>query len=125
MHIYKNAEIAAAWITMHTHRNDSVEYNDNFFAYELLDSLAETDCERAWLIINNIFSLNKDDIIIANLAAGPFEKLLSLHGPAIISRIEEKAASDETFRKMLGAIWQNGMTDEIWARVKAVAGPSW
>jgi len=54
-----------------------------------------------------------------NLSAGPLEDLLAMHGPAIIDRVEAEAARDPTFAKLLGGVWQNRMTDEVWARVQA------
>ena len=49
---------------------------------------------------------------------------LALHGTEFIERIEQLGSRDPIFRKLLGAVWQNNIPDDIWRRLKAVAGPS-
>jgi hypothetical protein len=69
--------------------------------------------------------MDGSDSILGNLAAGPLEDLLVDHGPEFIDRVEILARQDRQFRRLLGAVWQNAMSDDLWNRVKAVAGPSW
>jgi hypothetical protein len=61
---------------------------------------------------------------LANLAAGPLEDLMVRHGSQFIASLEKLAATDGQFRKMLGALWENDINAEVWARIKRVAGPS-
>lgn len=35
------------------------------------------------------------------------------------------AKNDEKFKKLLGGVWQNAMSDQLWARVCAVKGEPW
>ena len=44
---------------------------------------------------------------------------MAYQGYVIIERAEKKAKSDRGFAELLGAVWQNTMTDDIWERVKA------
>jgi hypothetical protein len=69
--------------------------------------------------------LDGSDWILANIAAGPLENSLVYHGDKFIDRFEVLAREDQQFRKLLGAVWQNNMSDALWARVKAIAAPSW
>ena len=71
-----------------------------------------------------MWKLDSSEKILANIAAGPLEDLLVYHGEKFIDRVEEAAQSDPVFKKMLGAVWQNAIPDDVWNRVKAVAGPS-
>jgi hypothetical protein len=64
------------------------------------------------------------DFLLANIAARPLEDLLRFHGERFIDRVEEMTQSDPIFKKMLGAVWRNAIQDDVWNRVKAVAGPS-
>jgi Family of unknown function (DUF6869) len=96
-----------------------------FWAFERLSDLVRDDPEDAWKVIEMIRRLDGADRVLANLGAGPLENLLVAHGDEFIDRIECLAKSDEQFRKLLGIVWQNKMSDAIWMRVKAVAAPSW
>jgi hypothetical protein len=51
------------------------------------------------------------------------EDLLVQHGPQYIDAIENLASHDEQFRKLLGALWKNNIADDVWVRLKRVAGP--
>lgn len=61
----------------------------------------------------------------AVLAAGPLEDLLGAHGTMLIQRVEAEAKTNQAFRMILGGVWRNAMTDEVWARVKAARGEAW
>jgi hypothetical protein len=41
-------------------------------------------------------------------------------GEQFIDRVEIMARFDPSFAKALGGVWQNGMSDEVWARLQAV-----
>lgn len=117
--------IARAWVAMHHAPPDSEQYRDNFWAYEQIDELREEDPEACWRIIQVILHLDSSDEILSNLAAGPVEDLLGSHGEKFIERIETAASEDASFRKLLAAVWENNIPQEIWTRVKKVAGAPW
>ena len=52
------------------------------------------------------------------LAAGPLEQVLANHGEAIIDRVELLARIEPQFSSLLGGVWQNNMSEEVWIRVK-------
>jgi hypothetical protein len=54
------------------------------------------------------------------LSAGEIENLLSRNGPEMIQLIEAEARRDPSFAKLLGGVWKNRMTDEVWSRLQAV-----
>lgn len=116
-------KIAEAWIVMHHQKED--ERGQNFWAFDALVDLSNDDPESCWKVIHLIRQLDGSDTILANLAAGPLEDLLVYHGNDFIDRIESFAEKDQQFKKLLGAVWQRDMPDNIWKRVKAVAAPSW
>jgi len=117
--------IAESWIKMHHAREDSSDYKDNFWAYSRLSDLCEDKPENCFEIIELIRSIDGSDVILSNLAAGPFEDLLSIHGELFIERIEILSGTDVQLRKLLGAIWKNSIPDVIWKKVQSVSTPSW
>ena len=52
-----------------------------------------------------------------HLAAGPVEHLLGKHGDEYIAIVEQAAAADPLFSKMLQGCYQNQMSDQVWRRV--------
>lgn len=124
MHEPDLQRIAENWVKLYKLPNDSSERGSLFWAFERFDDLCRNYPEEAWQVINLVRKLDASEIILANLAAGPVEDLLVTHGEEFIDRIEELAATDHEFRKLLGAVWKNKIADDIWARLKAVAGPS-
>jgi hypothetical protein len=117
-------KIVEAWIAMHHAEPDSQTYNDNFWAFTALWDLCRTSPDRCWDVIGKIRQSDSSDSILANLAAGPLEDLLVQHGHRFIDAVEVLAREDDKFRKLLGALWQNDIADDVWARIKSVAGPS-
>ena len=113
-------ETADAWIRMTKAGSGSQVYEDNFWAFEALYDLVSEDPEEAWPMILEILRLDQSPSVMENLSAGPLEDLLAKHGPAFIDRVEAEAARDQAFATLLGGVWQNRMTDEVWARVRAV-----
>jgi hypothetical protein len=120
-----NEDIAGTWIrytSLPSEQQD--ENNPLFWAVETLYHIVENDPENAWKVIRIMTKAGSTDFLLACIAAGPLEDLLKRHGKRFIDRIEQEAASDPVFKKILGAVWQNAIPDDVWNRVKAVAGPS-
>jgi hypothetical protein len=117
-------EIAKSWILMHKAESGSHDYEENFWAFDKLYKLCDEAPDQGFEIIEEIVRIDSSDRILSNIAAGPMEELLVKHGSQFIDRVERLAASNDKFRKMLGAMWKNEISDDIWARVKRVAGPT-
>jgi len=80
--------------------------------------------ETAWVAIEEIIRADSTDRMLAYVAVGPIEHLLIRYGDEFIEQIEQSARRDPIFRKMLGAVWRNLISEEVWRRLKAAAGPS-
>jgi hypothetical protein len=117
--------IADAWIRLHHLPEESEEHERNFWAFMRLSDLIRSDPEAAWSVIEKMLERDTSDVILSNVGAGPLENLLVAHGTRFIDRIEKRAKSDTTFKKVLGTVWKNAMSEDVWLRVKAVAPPSW
>ena len=115
--------LSEAWID-HELLSEEAVNETTFWAWERLDELVETEPEEAWRVIEAIRHTNGTDLILGNLGAGPLEDLLAKHGDQFIDRVEDLARRDAQFRKLLGAVWQNTISEKAWSRIRAVAGPS-
>ena len=116
---------AVAWIELHQVPENSPEWEELFWAFERVSALVQDDPETAWRIIEVIRQKDGGDLVLSNLAAGPLEDLLVAHGEEFIVRIEAAAENDQQLRRILGATWQNEMSEELWARIQAASSSSW
>jgi hypothetical protein len=117
--------LVKAWIKLHYLPGESDEREREFWASTRLYDLVRKDPEAAWRVVLQIIQTDSSDQILSNVGAGPLEDLLVYHGERFISRIEARARTDDIFKKTLSVVWKNAMSDDIWGRIKAVAGPSW
>lgn len=115
-------KLADGWIALQ--REPKQEREALFWAFETLDALLDCDPESAWRVIDLIWRRDQSDFMLAHLAAGPVEDLLVRHGAAFIERVCETARKEPVFRKMLGAVWRNSITEPVWQRFKEIADPS-
>jgi hypothetical protein len=81
--------------------------------------------EVAWLAILQILEREINDEQIALLAAGPLEDLLTVHGAHFIERIEREAEQNPRFNHLLGGVWRNVMSPELWERVQRARKKVW
>lgn len=117
--------LAETWVYLHSVKENSSEWEDAFWSYMKLGELVNEMPDDAWKAIHEIRKMNGSDHILSNLAAGPLEDLLVYHGEDFIDRIEDACKEDDQLRRLLGATWQNEMSDSLWSRIKAIALPTW
>ena len=125
--------VANNWITLQRYENHNRAPEDVFAkGWELYD-LVHDQPALGWEIIQAVidrYSIGElqsetpteAQRIIGNLAAGPIEDLLSYHGPDFIDQVLVAARRDSKLTWALGGVWQCGMSDEIFQRVRAAAG---
>lgn len=75
--------------------------------------------DELWDLILEILHRDPPTEVIEVLAAGPLEDYLAKCGDRVIERVEAQAAKDARFKSLLGGVWQNSMSDEVWSRVRA------
>jgi hypothetical protein len=112
-------DLVAGWIQLQHTPKDSPERETLFWAFERERDLVHDDPDTAWRFILEVLRRDDSIPIMENLSAGPLEDLLAEHGPKVIDRVEAEARSNPAFAKLLGGVWQNTMSDSIWARVQA------
>jgi hypothetical protein len=115
-------EIAEAWIKEQRTWDAKTPW-DRHSAIAILGDLVHSDPEKAWRIMQIVWRLDSKDDNLGILAAGPIEDILAARGHQFIDRVETLARQEPIFKKMLGGLWQNAIPDDVWDRLKAVAGP--
>jgi hypothetical protein len=95
---------------------------DLHWTWTIVESLIQDKPEIAWPMLLELIARCPDGNLNV-LAAGPLETFLSEHGPNVIDTVEAEAVRNPRMRHALALVWQLGMTDEVWARVQALAEP--
>lgn len=117
-------EIAEAWIEMW-----DIELEDPLrkkyswvddFEYEAVYKNPDLAIDLILEILDHTPSNETKEV----LAAGPLEQVLAVNGSKIIERVERLANANPAFANLLGGVWQNDMSDDIWQRVKNVRNKS-
>lgn len=78
--------------------------------------------EACFVIVKLALPLCQDDKERAYLAAGALESMLGSHGERMIAAVEAEARRDADFKRLLTGVWQHGMADDVYARVRAASG---
>jgi hypothetical protein len=116
-----------AWIAFYLEPEKAPEKKENWWAVEHVMEwmFPQAEPDRLWQFITLAYKRDMPDIAVASLAAGPLEDLLAHHGPDYIDRIETLARQDPKFRHLLGGVWKNAMTEDIWQRVRTIRDETW
>lgn len=119
-------EMVAAWIAAAGATEGTPRHDANRWATDLaLEWVLRKEAESLWRFILAIYPRDLSETAMAMLAAGPLEDLLAHFGPDYIGHVERLAGKDERFNRLLGGVWRNAMTDDVWARVCAVRKTTW
>jgi len=116
----KDEDLAKAFIARQRAKHKSEQSNALFWTHERTSYLTKNLPHKAWRVILLIWSMDQSTETMQNLSAGEIEDLLSRKGTEIIPLVEAEARRDPSFAKLLGGVWKNRMTDEVWFRLQAV-----
>ena len=111
-------ELARAWVEQYS--KSERDRDDNFSAimdYER--DLREEDPDKAIDVIVEILKIETNPVLLALLAAGPLEDVITME---TIDRIEREASADKRFHDLLGGVWYYRASDELKARLDALVG---
>jgi hypothetical protein len=98
-------------------QDDSSEQNHWSIDY-VIELPLDGKFEELWSFVQYTYKKDISKFVIENLAAGPLEDLLTYAGESYIEEIEQLASNDPKFRSVLGGVWKNNMTDQVWERVQ-------
>jgi hypothetical protein len=107
----------AQWVT--TPDRDESRSGD-LVGFDEFGWIVQEEPEKAWAAILAAVADPRCRPFLGNLAAGPLEDLLSLHGDLVIERVEHQARADPGFAWVLGGVWRYTMTDVVRDRVQQV-----
>lgn len=118
--------VVEAWVAGCQAEDGTPEHERNWWAVsQVMDWALEGEADRLWLFILAAYKRSISDRVVSVLAAGPLEDLLAKHGSTYIELVEQLAKEDEKFNYLLGGVWQNTMSDEVWKRVQAARREVW
>jgi len=105
-----------AYIDIYSGKDEFDEHHPHYWAIEkFVDQEADFPAVN-WAAILTILSATPPERVLANLASGPLEELIELHGEEYIERIEAECRTNPEFRRLLHGVWET-TNSEIWARV--------
>ena len=123
MTTHTTEQLVDGWLTYQHASDESGIGPENLLSAEseVMD-LTYDDPEALWrFIVCAIRDRRSDEVQVREvLAAGPLEDLLTKSGPNFIDRVEAEARTNPRFASLLGGVWQNSMSDDIWDRVRKV-----
>jgi len=94
MSTHSHEQVAEAWISV----------QENWWAYQHLQSLIENSPEEAWDMILAILERIESPELLEDLGAGPLEDLMRDHGPEFIDRVESLARENQRFRAAVSVV---------------------
>lgn len=95
--------------------DSELHWTDNY----LIDLMLKREVSELWEFVMRTYRRNLTQEVIDILSAGPLEDILAAKGDEYIGRVEVLAVNDKKFRYLLGGVWQNSMSDEVWSKVRA------
>ena len=113
-------QMVERWISCQLADRNSPEYDELFDSFMYASDLIHDQPDDAWQFILEVLRRNNSAPILEVLSAGPLEDLLARHGNTVIDRVESEARVNPNFALLLGGVWRNRMSEEIWNRVQAV-----
>jgi uncharacterized lipoprotein len=114
------SSLAESWIAYWKAAENSVERETLSDVSDIEWELVRKQPKEAWQLVLRVLQLDRSAEIQQVLSAGPLEDLLSHHGDTMIPLVEAEARKNPVFAKLLGGVWKNAMSDEVWERVRAV-----
>ena len=91
------------WIRYHLEGRKSTD--PLFAAWQKVDEIVHDDPEAGWTLTLALVEAAPDDRVLANVAAGPLEDLLTRASDLLIDRVEVQARRDPKFRRCLTGVW--------------------
>jgi hypothetical protein len=119
-------QLVETWIEHHKQgRAVGRPPTETFWAWEKLSNIVRNDPPLAWDLILQILAIDQSDVTVENLAAGPLEDFLVYHGKEYIHHVETQAKNNPDFNELLGGVWENEISPDVWSRVMKIRKREW
>lgn len=112
--------LAEQWIEFWLLPENSPEQDALSWVTDREYDLVRENPDEAWFLILEILRRNNNSQILEVLSAGPLEDLLAKHGERMITAVENEARANPSFSTLLGGVWRNSISEEVWSRVEKV-----
>ena len=99
--------------------------NSSLWVFEEVSALTLKQPADAFTFIVEALKQELSDFCMANLAAGPLEDLLALHGGTVIDWVEIEAKRNPAFDDLLGGVSLGRLSPPTAERVAAVRSAVW
>ena len=110
--------VAKFWIAKWDENTTNHEKELISWVDDLFYSAMEHDADYSFQLIEAIHDADSAQRFTEVFAAGPIEELLVHHGLEVIERILTKARKDPSFAHVLGGVWKNSMSEDVWEALK-------
>jgi len=111
--------LISSWLAGWERGKRKSDYDMDWWAVDAVGDRSLEDLhELLWEFVLRSFEKDMSERVFAILAAGPLEDLLAKSGTFYIDRVEELARKNPRFNRLLGGVWKNSMTDDVWIRVQ-------
>ena len=120
MNAKERQRLVSSWLLLQRTPVAGVPREDLTWVVEKVWDLCDDAPNEAFEFILAVLDQDASSMTMAVLCAGPLEALLRKHGPRIISRVERRARRDVNFTRLLGHVWKDTLSSQIWTRVQVV-----
>jgi len=103
-------ELAEGWLTKQV--GDWTEDDERLYA------ILHSEPDRALSVIFAAMQLTDDEQILGNLAAGPVEDFLGVHGETYLDTFHKLALEHRRLREVLDGVWQGSMPKRVWHKIE-------
>jgi len=113
-------KLACRWIIHANAERGSADYEREFVAWEIVNSMSHSFPEETWEFIQAVIDIDSKREILRPLATGPLEDLIADFGEKMIDSIVARAQVDRRVSETLGLVWLDNVSDEVRDKVLAV-----
>ena len=120
MNSKERQRLVSSWLLLQRVPEAGTPREDLAWVVEKVWDLCDDAPNEAFDFILAVLDRDSSMTTMAVLCAGPLEALLRRHGPRIINRVERRARRDANFMRLLGHVWKDTLSSQIWTRVQSV-----
>ena len=116
----QETDLAHAYLEFNHTKSRSPEWHALFWTFNRMGYLAKHLPRKAWRVLLVTWSMHQCPRMVGSLS-GPIRTLLLKHPFEMLPIIESEAYRDPAFAKLLGALEQITLSDDVYARVLAAS----
>jgi hypothetical protein len=120
MNAKERQRLVSSWLLLQRAPEAGAPREDLAWVVEKVWDLCDDAPNEAFEFILAVLDQDASSPTMAILSAGPLEALLRRHGPRIINRVERRARRDANFTRLLGHVWKDALSNQVWTRVQSV-----